>query len=682
MLQYVLAGLALGSIYAIAASSLAVTFISSGVMNFAFSGMAYVVARFYYLLNSQHHWGTDTAGAFAILVFAPAVGVILYFALFQFLRGKSTLIKLVTTIALSVGLPAVADLTMGTQAITTAPGLAAINDQPHHWFGTAITNDNLITYVFLMIVVVGGLGILRFTQVGLKVRAMVDSEALSGLSGVNPGRVSFGVWAVSGMLAGIAGILVAPTNGLNPYGMFTLMAAAFTAVVVARLRSLGGAVAAAMAMGLVTDVIQKYVPTTSSFTAAVIPSIPFAFVAIALLVYAYRQVGNTDDGAALGPLDQAIRPARQATRAGTRTYGWRGPTTLIGLAPMVAIAILPLLFKGSPYWLGLIAVGVCYSIAFLGITVVTGEGGMLWLSQITFAGAGAIVAAQITTQWGWPVLPAIVVAAAIVGVAGALLGLLTVRFGDLYVALGTLTFGLLIENLVFTRQKFAQSGLGVVLNRPGFASSDLKFTYLGLVVFAIFALLIINLRNSTTGMAMRAVRDSQTAARTVGLSVVQMKVVVGALGAFVAAVGGAFLAMYAGYAQPGSFQTLEGLVWLVVVASLGIRLITAAAIAGLSFSLLPGVFSTYVPTRWAEVPTLLFSVGAIGLARNPDGALMQGVYAVRGLLRPKATADPLSQAAPAASPAPAAAPTTISLPTTESEPQPTQPAGRHRKVRS
>src|SRR6516225_9524493 len=105
MLQYVLAGLALGSIYAIASASLVVTFVSAGVLNFAFGSMAYFVARFYYYLNSQHGWSTDTAGAVSILVVGPLLGVVLYFALFQFIRGKSTLVKLVATIGLSVALP-------------------------------------------------------------------------------------------------------------------------------------------------------------------------------------------------------------------------------------------------------------------------------------------------------------------------------------------------------------------------------------------------------------------------------------------------------------------------------------------------------------------------------------------------------------------------------------------------
>src|ERR1700712_460615 len=98
MLQYVLAGVALGSIYAIAASALVVTYVSSGVLNFAFGSMAFVIARFYFWLNSQHHLSSIYAGLLSIMVLAPLLGVLLYAVLFRFVRGRSTLIKIVTTI--------------------------------------------------------------------------------------------------------------------------------------------------------------------------------------------------------------------------------------------------------------------------------------------------------------------------------------------------------------------------------------------------------------------------------------------------------------------------------------------------------------------------------------------------------------------------------------------------------
>src|SRR4051794_4861081 len=171
MLQYALAGLALGSIYAIAASSLVVTFVSAGILNFAFGAMAYSVARFYYYLNSEHGWSTSAAGAVSLLVVAPLMGVLLYGVLFRFLRDKSTLTKIVATIGLSVALPLVTDTILGNTTITAAPGLAPLDANPVHVLGTVVTVDQLITYGFLVLVVLAGTLILRRTDVGLKVRA-------------------------------------------------------------------------------------------------------------------------------------------------------------------------------------------------------------------------------------------------------------------------------------------------------------------------------------------------------------------------------------------------------------------------------------------------------------------------------------------------------------------------------
>lgn len=631
MLQYVLAGLALGAIYAIASASLTVTFVSAGVLNFGFGAMAYFVARFYYWLNSQHGWPTYGAGLVSILVVGPALGVILYLVLFRFIRGKSTLVKLVSTIGLYVALPPIADIALGTQSITSAPGLASLSDKPYHLFGSPVTTDQVITYGFLLFVVIVGTALLRFTDVGLKVRAMVDSEAMASLSGSNPGRVALGVWAVSTALAGLAGILVAPSQGLTMGGMSALMAAAFAAAVVGRLRSLPAAVVAALVMGVVTDTIQKYLPANSSLTAAIIPSIPFVFILVALVVYLVRS-GTLDEGeGAAGPLDQAIRPASQdAHESNSEVMSASRRGAVLSAVPLVVVAALPLILKGfGAFWLGEGTWGICYALTFLTFTIVTGEGGMLWLSQVMFAATGAMAGAQFVTFWHVPVLLAIVMGALIAAIAGSVIGVLTIRLGDLYVALTTFTFSLIVEQLVFTRNRFLQGGLGLPLSRPSFARSNLALAYLALLVFLIIAGLTVNLRRSTSGMALRAVRDSERASRTLGLSVLQVKVIIGALAAFVAAVGGGFLALYANEAQPQSYSTYGGLVWLAVVVTMGVRTITGAAVAGMALTIMNGVFTTYVPTRWGEVPQVLFGLGAIGVARNPEGVVAQAGRQIR-----------------------------------------------------
>src|ERR1700689_1757617 len=124
MLQFVIAGLVLGGIYAICSAGLVITYTASGILNFAFGAMAFFIARFYYFLNTQHGWSIVPAAVLSILVAAPALGVLLYAVLFRHLRLASPMIKVVATIGLLVAIPSVAILIFGDQAIQAAPGLA------------------------------------------------------------------------------------------------------------------------------------------------------------------------------------------------------------------------------------------------------------------------------------------------------------------------------------------------------------------------------------------------------------------------------------------------------------------------------------------------------------------------------------------------------------------------------
>ena len=108
-------------------------------------------------------------------------------------------------------------------------------------FGVAVTLDQVIVYACVLATVFFGVVVLRYTDVGLKVRAMVDSPAMTDLSGTNPTTISVGVWAVSTLFAGLAGVLAAPIIGLDPDKFTVLIAASFAAVVAARLRNLTGA---------------------------------------------------------------------------------------------------------------------------------------------------------------------------------------------------------------------------------------------------------------------------------------------------------------------------------------------------------------------------------------------------------------------------------------------------------
>jgi branched-chain amino acid transport system permease protein len=630
VIQYVIAGLVLGGIYAIAAAGLVVTFLSAGVLNFAFGSLSFFIARFYYYLNSERHWSIVSSALVAVVIAAPLLGMLLYAVLFRFLRLSPPLVKVVATLGLSVVVTSLATLFFGNSTILKAPGLAPEPVRVFHVIGVPVTMDQLIVYGCVLVVVVVGGSVLRYTDSGLRVRAMVDSPAMTALSGTNPTVVSVSVWGVSIFLAGLAGVLSAPIIGLEPADYTLLMAAAFAAVIAAQLRSLPVAVVVGLLMGIAGSLVTRYLPPSSSFTAAVTPSIPF-LVTACFLVYHMVRRGRLDEGAGTGgPLDRAIavygglHPAalRGASRVGTTGLGW-GPA----LAAFVSLAVLPALLNG--FWVGLLAQGVAFGVLFLSFSLVTGDGGMVWLCMVTFGGVGALTTGQLATRHGWPVLAAIAVGGLVAAPMGIIVGMLTIRLGDLYVALVTLTFGLLMENLLFSRDTFLNEGIGVDLNRPQFAISDRAFTYLGLVIFAVVALFIVNLRRSTTGLALTAARSSELGTKTMGVSTLQMKVIVAGLAAFVAGIGGGLLAVAQGVALPSNYATLAGVVWLTAVVTLGLRSNVAALIAGMSLTVLPGLLLAYLPPWFGLLPLLFFGLGAVGLARNPDGLLATGARQVQ-----------------------------------------------------
>jgi branched-chain amino acid transport system permease protein len=624
VLQYVVAGLALGAIYAISAAGLVVTYLSAGVLNFAFGAIAFFVARFYYYLDSQQHWGILPSAVVSLLVVGPALGLFLYGLLFRLMRQASALVQVVATLGVSVAIPPVATLLFGNRSILAAPGLAPQPVHVFHPFGVPVTLDKVIIYASVILVVAAGAVALRYTDIGLRVRAMVDSPAMTSLSGTNPSFVAAGVWAVSTFLAGLSGVLSAPIIGLDPTDYTIFMAAAFAAVVAARLRSLPVAVAVGLLMGVAGDVLQRYLPSHSVWAKEARPSIPFVVTALFLLYYMVRS-GRVDERQGVGgALDRSIAvKGDEAGAASTAPLTWRLP--MLGVA---VVAALPWILHSL--WVGLLATGVAYAVVFLSFTLVTGEGGMVWLCMITFAGIGALTTGQLA-EHGWPILAAVAVGGVVALPAGIVIGLLTIRLGDLYVALVTLTFGILMEQLVFSSNRFVNNGIGVNLNRPGFAVSDRAFTYMALGAFAIISIFVFNLRRATTGLALSAVRSSEEAASTTGISVVAMKLVVAGLGAFVAGVGGGLLAVDQGVALPSNYATLLGVVWLAVLVTQGIRSNVSALIAGIAFAMLPQLASDYLPSWGAQVPSILFGLGAIAVVRNPDGVLADQLRQVRKL---------------------------------------------------
>jgi branched-chain amino acid transport system permease protein len=147
--------------------------------------------------------------------------------------------------------------------------------------------------------------------------------------------------------------------------------------------------------------------------------VPFIVIALVLIYSLIRRgrVGDADGWG--GALDRAITPQGESRLAGSTSsvveiaslsfFGkYAGPVALSILAVGV-----PIIVQGTGS--ALVAQAFAYSVIFLSWTIVTGEGGMLWLCQITFAGIGALTTAQLANNHGWPVLAGVVAGGVVAG---------------------------------------------------------------------------------------------------------------------------------------------------------------------------------------------------------------------------------------------------------------------------
>lgn len=645
IIQYVIAGLAFGGVYAIAASALVTIYTSSGILNLAFGASAYFIARCYYYFHTQAGWSIPAAALLSLGVIAPVMGIVLWAGVWRHVRLAPQFVKLASTIGLAIAIPALASLIFGNTPIQTVPGLAPEPVAVFHPFGVAVSMDTVIIFGSTALVLLIGGVLLQFTVAGLKVRATVDSEAMTALSGVSPLRVSLVVAVATTVLTGLAGILAGPLIGLTTDSYLLFMTAAFAAMVAGKLRNVGTAVGVGLVMGVVTGLAERYLPPRSTITADLITAIPLITILVSLVVVAAAGRGLDMAERVGGKLDLAIRPVaegvaraarrhvevRRALGVGHKTGRAGGRWSFgarVGLL-CVAILILPLIVQG--FWLDLVASGFAFALAFLPITLLSGEGGMLWLCQITFAGVGALAMGQLAGVFHWPILVALLVSGIIAVPLGVVVGVVTIRLGEIYVALVTVTVGLLIETVVYNLPRFYQGGIGVNVPSPSFAAAERSFAYFAAVLVLLAGLFLMNWRQGTTGRALRAATSSPGAARTLGINVTRVRLLAAAVGAFGSGLGGAVLAMHAGAAFGGSFITYTGLVWFAVVVTMGVRSIAGAVFAGLMFAVMPGIFAAYLPLAWAPVPTCLFGLGAMAVARNTDGLIAMHARQLRAV---------------------------------------------------
>ena len=441
----VIYALTAGSIYAIAASGLVVTYTTSGVFNFAQGAIGMIMAFLYWEVRINHGWPAWVALVFVVLIVAPLFGALVDRALMRRLVDAPLVVQLVVTIGLMFFLMGLAATIWDENSI--APPLPEFFADKHgiDIGDVVLTWHRFITIVVAVLVAVFLRLLLYRSRTGVAMRAVVDDRELAALNGVRPGRVSSLAWALGSSLAAIAGILLAPSVGLRVDVLTLFIVDAFAAAIIGRLRSLPWTFFGGLVIGVTQSIALNFLQFGGRWGTATtaIPAVVL-FVALLALPEARLEVSR-------------MVPTRRVPKVPGLGR------SVSGMAALVLVVVLLAQFGGLDTTdLRRLTLALITAVIMLSLVPLTGWAGQISLAQITFVGVGAFAMAEVAgdaQSWlgaGNPL--GLVVAAAAAVPFGVLMALPALRLQGLYLALASMAFAVLAIPLFFEQPEILGTG--------------------------------------------------------------------------------------------------------------------------------------------------------------------------------------------------------------------------------
>ena len=589
---FLLLGLANGAVFAALGLALVVTHRSSKVVNFGASSLALFTACMYAGLRQGEllllvpglprsvrladSLPFGPAAGLALLVTA-LFGLLLYALVFRPLRSAPPVASAVASLGVAVVVAAVITQRLGTRP----PPVAKIFPAEQLRFGdVAVAEDKLWLAVSVVAIAVGTWALGRFTRFGLASRAVSQSEKGAHLSGIPADRIAALNWMLSALVAGAAGILIAPIVPPVPIQYTLFIVPALATATLGGFERLAPAVIGGLAIGMLQSEV-AYLQTQHGWmpSSGAAELVPLILILVVLVARAKPLPGR------------GVMQQRNLGRA-PRPRSVLRPAAVGAVLGAAALAAL------GNEWRAALVTSLILGLVALSYVVVTGYSGQVSLAQLTLAGAAGFLLGPITTEWELPLVhahlpfPLAPVAAALgAAVIGVVIGLPAVRIRGLPVAVVTLALAVALEAAWFRNTDLVTSSgkdvagptlLGLDLRiGSGAAYPRLGFCLMVLLVLVAVGAGVARLRTSSLGAAMLAVRANERAAAAAGVDVVRTKVVAFALGAFIAGLGGALLAYKQGNVTVESFSAFLGLSVFATAYLAGITSVSGAVAAGL-----------------------------------------------------------------------------------------------------
>lgn len=621
-LGFAIPGVPYGCTYALFAIGLVLTYQATGVFNFAFGAQAFASTYVFVYMVQNWHLPVWAAFLLSVVVLAPVLGLTFNRFIFSRIANTNTTAKIVMGIALLVGIPTLLPVIFGNQDLYNAPSLILSQSTVYFTLASYPVNGQDLTVVLVTAAVLFAVvGLIRFTSLGLQMRATVESRRLAQLNGVNADRVVAAAWAVSSLLAGLSGVLLAPYfPEVQSQAYITLMVAAIAVAACASLRSLPLAALFGVLLGVASLLLQGYLPTQSIFYSSILPSLPFIVLVLALLLNPGLKTLD-DNRDPLASVDPPPPPRAAVLRAPALHR-----STQIAWYALLAAFIVSMLTWMPRNWENVFNSGLAFATVFLSITMITGMGGQLSLAQGTLAGVGAFTAAQLANHLGLNMVFGMLIGAVVAALVATVLAVFSLRLKGLGLALMTLAAALFFDSSVFPVHAVSGGQGGINLQGSWvsplnlFDPSGHQFFILAMLVLSLAVLVVLLVRKGTTGRFLAAMRGSEVGVGGVGINVTWQRVLVFALSGAVAGVGGTLLVLNQQNGNPAQFNYQLSMAFVVIVLTVGVTTVEGAIQGAIGFVVIEQLL-TYAPPRMQGLSFVLFAAGALTYAAHPEGVV-------------------------------------------------------------
>ena len=259
----------------------------------------------------------------------------------------------------------------------------------------------------------------------------------------------------------------------------------------------------------------------------------------------------------------------------------------VGVCLLLACAA-PLGLNG--YGLYLLTLTEIFTLVALGLNLLTGYAGQISLCHASFFGVGAYSTAILTQKVGLPFLLSLFLGALLTTAIGALAAVPALRLKNIYLAIATLGFGVVLQKIIFEWRGLTGGGGGLALTAPSIAGYELGASglyYLTLMLMTVGLFGAWNVSRGRTGRALLVIKDSEIAAGSLGIHAARYKVTAFAISAFYAAVAGGLFAYLVRYINPESFSVSLSISFLSMVVIGGLGTIGGSIIGAAFYVIVP-----------------------------------------------------------------------------------------------